>query len=373
MYIRWRQQSLLVGCAVIGLAWMTLPSVCGEEAQEEKIIPVSIAPVTRSAVYQEVRLLGNVLARRFARLSSEVDGLVQKIMVEEGDYVKTGEVLCLIDSTLTELSLLESRSAVVRAEASLNEAERKHLNAVELSRQHVIADTELAALQADVQIQKAELNRLKAGYSRMEELLKRHRIRAPFNGVIVEKITEIGQWVRSGSEVFVLVEIDTVRVEFPVPQVYYNRINSLTDVHIQFDSISGENFQGAIQSRIPLGKRGTRTFPMRIDIENSKHRIAPGMSARVMLKLLEPNSDSLLVPRDAVAMDPDGNEWVVVIKNRRNALAGIRKTPVQTGKLFRDKIEILSGEVSEKDWLIVRGNEILEDDSQVRIMESLDL
>jgi hypothetical protein len=100
---------------------------------------------------------------------------------------------------------------------------------------------------------------------------------------------------------------------------------------------------------------------MRIDIENSQHRMAPGMSARVMLRLSEPNSDSLLVPRDAVAMDPDGNEWVVVIKNRRNDLAGIRKTPVQTGKLFRDKIEIL------------RGNEILEDDSQVRIMESLDL
>ncbi len=331
-------------------------------------MPVSVVKVEIAPVYDEIPLTGSVTARRVARISPRVEGFMLQMLVDEGDEIETGQVLAQLDSVLAKIGLGTTQARLDEAQAELDEAKRRRDEANELLQKKHISPTSFEASQADVKIKLAILSRLRSELEQQREILSRHVVRAPFSGVITKKEVEIGQWVETSTTLFELVEISVLRIDVPVPQSYFDKVEVGTAAAIKFDAFPERVYEASVSIKIPSASASTRTFPIRIEIQNPDAAIAPGMSARVRIRLAS-SGQAKLVERDALIRKPDGSESVWLIEEV-NGQAQAKSIVVKTGRTLRDKVEIISSEIKIGDMVVTRGNEILQQDQKVRIIKA---
>ena len=343
-----------------------LSSVC---LAQDQPIPVSVVVVEMAPVYDEIPLTGSVTARRVSRISPRVEGFVLEMLADEGDQVEAGASLAGLDPVLAEIGLERVKAQVAEANAELSEARRQRDEASELLKKKHISQTSFESRQAEVKIKSAVLSRLQAELRRQGEILDRHAITAPFSGVLTVKQVEVGQWVDTTTTMFELVEIDVLRIDVPVPQIYFPRVSVGTPVSIRFDAYPQRLFDASVTMKIPSGNASTRTFPIRIEMKNQDMLIAPGMSARVRVRL-QASAESKLVSRDALIRKPDGSEAVWLIQEQ-NKVLNAHSVTVTSGRAFRDKLEIVSSEIEVGDRIVTRGNEILQEGQQVRLVSPI--
>ena len=339
-------------------------------AQQQKAKPVSVIRASQAEVHEEIPLTGSVIARRISRISPRVEGFVLEILVDEGDRLNEGDVILKLDPELAKIAVARARASLQEARAVLNEARRQRDEAAELVRKKHISATDHEARIAQVLIQEAALLRLQAELRRQQELLDRHIVYAPFDGVVADKLTELGQWVETSSTLMVIEETKVLRVDVPVPQLYYERLQLGTPVEIRFDAFPGREFGGTVSMKIPSANPSTRTFPVRIDLPNNDDLIASGMSARVIFKLSESRT-ALMVPRDVIVRKPDGSTSVWLVEGQASK-GTVKVVTVQTGKSYRDNVVIIASEITVGDRLVIRGNEILQPGQEVEVISELD-
>ena len=340
---------------------------------DERPAPVNVVKVAKAPLYEEVPLTGSVESKRVSRISPKINGFIAEVLVDEGDEVKAGDPVLHLDPVMAEIEYARVAAQLNEAQAKLNKAERQRDEAAELLKKKNIPATRYESLVSEVKINAAVLERLQTDVRRQKEILERHTVRAPFDGVIGQKLIEAGQWVETGTALFELVEIDVLRIDVPVPQYYFSQIEVGTPVIIQFDAFPDRTMEGAITMKIPVGESSGRTFPVRIEMNNEQRLIAPGMSARVKVRLgTKGESGSLLLPRDAIVKKPDGSSSVWVI-NEQDGSQVAMPVMVQTGRADRKNIEILEGDVHVGDKVVIRGNEILQSGQSVRITREVEL
>jgi RND family efflux transporter MFP subunit len=338
---------------------------------DEKATPVSVVATTVAAVYDEVPLSGSVTARRVSRISPKIEGFVAELLVDEGDEIKSGDALLYLDPVMAKIGLARVQAQLQEAEASLSEAKRQRDEAAELLKKKHTSATNHEARVADVAIKTAVLNRLKAELSQQQETLSRHTVYAPFDGVIASKEIEVGEWVDTGTSLLELVEISILRINVQVPQIYFGQIRKGTAAILKFDAFPERSFDASVTMKIPAGNASTRTFPLRMEIKNEEGIIAPGMSARVRIKL-QREAEAMLLPRDAIVRKPDGSELVwLVVKSGASTIA--RSIQVKTGRAYRDSVEVFSSELLPGTKVVIRGNEILRADQNVKIVSEIKL
>ena len=341
--------------------------------QDNRAVPVKVMRPVTAPVYEELPLTGSVTTRRRSRLSPEVAGLVAKLYVDEGDEVMQGDALLELDRDLAVIDRARAAAQVAEARARLTEALRKQDEAARLVEQKHIPRTRHEAAQAVVAMDRAALERLKKELERQEELVRRHTVSAPFDGVITRKLVEQGEWVKIDTPLFELTEINRLRVNVPVPQFYFGDVQPGAPVRLTFDAYPHRDFPAAVTMKVPVSSETARTFPVRIDIDNGERLVAPGMSVRVVFRLGGAGAgESLLLSRDAVIRKPDGSASVWVVQSDTEGMKA-RQVTVSTGRAYRGSIEITSGDVHAGDHVVVRGNEILRPGQLVEIKEELEL
>lgn len=216
----------IAGLAIVGgyLIATTGPQTQPEESQRPPKM-VATAAITPSDHQVHVRAFGTVTPVRRVEIAPEVTGLIIRHHPNliPGGVLREGDELFAIDPTIMELSAKEATASVRRAETMLAESRRKEAEAQQLSAERVIAQSDLAAIAAEVQIQAAELDRLRATEERIQALLFRHSIRAPFNAIVLNESVEIGQRVNPGFAAATLVGADRfwVNAALPVDQLQW--------------------------------------------------------------------------------------------------------------------------------------------------------
>lgn len=323
-------------------------------------LPVTVVDVILGRMSEEVPLTGTVTPVRKTRISSKQGGIVESLNFDEGDTVNKDEIIARIDNKLAEIELTRTRALYDEARARFKEAERQRDEAAELVNKKNISATTYESRIAEVDINAAIVQRLKADVERQNEILRRHTVYAPFDGVITEKLVEIGQWINTDDPLLELTDMTPLRIEVPVPQYYFSRIRIGTPVRVVFDAMPDRDFEAQISAKVPLGLENARTFPVKIEVDNEDRSLAPGMSARVYLQLDDQaTTQTLLVPRDAIVRHSGGTEtvWVMREQNGQQRAAPIN---VRSGRGSKGLVEILDGNLKAGDRVIVRGNEILQ-------------
>ena len=366
-------QTMAMGQHAVALAFAACAAgvLLGTSADAQQITPVVLGIAELRPMLEELPLTGSVTARRTSHLSPRVDGLVAEVLVDDGDFVNQDQVLVKLDPIISEVQVARASAALQEAQARLDDARRRRDESAELANDKLIASTVYDSAVAEVAINEASLKRLEAELRQQRELLSRHSIRAPFKGVVGRKEVEVGQWVQRGAAVLDIFESHVLRIDVPVPQVYFNRIVVGTPAIIRFDSNPGIAVDAAVNIKIPLSNPAARAFPVRIEVQNSNREWAPGMSARITLLLADGNSSPVLqVHRDALTAEADGRTVVWVVNSHAGEMVATPVT-VQVGRAMGGRVEVLGGKLTAGAQVVIRGNERLRPGQAVRIIDEM--
>ncbi|MFW6094466.1 MAG: efflux RND transporter periplasmic adaptor subunit [Pseudomonadota bacterium] len=326
---------------------------------------MAVAEVEAGPAQRTLELTGSFTARRAARLSPRVSGLVAQVAVDAGDSVSRDDVLVRLDAGLAELAVAEARAVVEERRAALAEARRLLFESQRLGEREVVPETEIEAHRSQVDIAAAALARAEQTLATAQEERVRHVVAAPFGGVVAERLVEVGEWVETGTAVVELVDTDALWLDVRAPQRYWSEIGHDAEVDVSVDAVPGRTFEARVHRRVPVNDADARTFLLRLVVDNEGGLINPGMSARVRFGVVG-NGDVLRVPRDALIRYPDGTTTVWVV-DRDDEVPRAREVAVEVGGYAEDQAEIVDG-LRAGAAVIVRGNEVLRSGERVRVV-----
>jgi membrane fusion protein (multidrug efflux system) len=325
--------------------------------------PVEIAQSGIQPVVQIVTVNGTVTSPQSAILSPSIGGLVERTLVDAGDRVEAGAIVVTLDSELGRLALERAVAEETQARIELDDAKRRLTEAERVGPQRGIAETEIKSLRAEVTRDEAALEAAAAAARQQRAVLRRHEVRAPFNGVVSQRLAQVGEWVNPGDGLVELVATEGLRFDFRVPQTYFAKLNAETRVDLALDAVPDQVIPGRVQSIVPVKDPGARTFLLRVLADESDSlAVTPGMSVRATIRI-DTGREAVVVPRDAVLMHPDGRKtvWVVVGEDGKPV---VHEKRIQAGLEFDGLVEVREGLEAGLD-VVTRGNEALRDGETV--------
>jgi len=380
-------------------------------AQERPPALVVVADAVEQEVTAQRSFVGSVEAVRTSVVESEVEGLVEEYLAEEGMRVEAGAPLAKLRTRLAEIALdaakaeLKLRTEELRelkngsrpeelAQARARFASAKAANdlrqwrlgrAKQLFETNVISEDELKEAQmtarlaeellAEVQeglrlaeagpreekIAQAEakVEAQKAEVARLEDNLARHTIRAPFAGYVVKEHTEVGEWLGKGAAVAEIIALDEVDIVAPVVEDYILGVQVGMDATVTVGAVPGREFQGKVFAIVPGADELARTFPVKVRVKNPEGPLLKaGMFATVHLPV-GGTEKAVLVPKDAIVLGGPSPTVYVVAEGKAVAM------PVQLGTAVGDLVQVKGG-VQGGQKVVVRGNERLQPGQPVR-------
>ena len=278
------------------------------------LVRVSVA--RRKKIQPQRPIIGRLVEVRKVTVASEVTGKIVEMAVEEGTPVIAGKtVLAEVDKVWSELAAKRCR-----AQAQSTAAKLKYEQA-ELERYQQLKDTisesELDSKQVAVDELTAELAVCEATMEVETERVTRSTIVPPFDGVVVAKHAELGGHVSPGTPIVDVVSRGQIDARLMVPESVINLVEVLKNtrhkVPIQIDPL-GEEVRGTVVSATPYGPTASRTFPVRVRLDDQQGRLKIGMSVTAMIAT-GPEREALVVTKDAVLVRPDGaTVWVALPK-----------------------------------------------------------
>jgi RND family efflux transporter MFP subunit len=274
-------------------------------------------------------------------LSAQRTGRVVELPVKEGDAVKAGSLICRLD--LTEESV-QSENALAQSRATYEEAEKNLKRIKELFDKGMLAQQDLDASRRAYEIAKSQYEAAQSDAKVMQDY---SIIRAPFNGVIAKKYTEVGELLLPGKQIVQIVNPDKIYVLATIDEVDVGRLRLGQPVTITVDAFPGEKFFGSVGRISPIvsgGKLETRTADVWIYFNKKDPRLKPGMSADIEI-LITTLHDVLSVPSQCV-VERDNRKQVYVALGRAlkpGATAVAQLRPVEVGETNWSYTEILKG------------------------------
>lgn len=329
-----------------------------------------VEPVEKRLIVSQINVTGTVTSPRTAVLSTAVSGIVAELTIDEGHRVETGDPLLVLDSELAELALERALAEVQQREIAVADARRRFTEAEQIGEQRGIARTQIETLRSEVTSNEAALAAARAAAREQQAIVARHTLRAPFAGVISERLAELGEWVNPGNGLLELVATDNLRFDFRVGQEHFAALTPDTPVEITLDAVPDRSLPGRVDTIVPIKNPGARTFLVRVVAENADAgnalRITPGMSARGKLNV-DSGRNGIAVSRDAILRFPDGRVTVWVVDSGEDVPI-VREQIVRTGFEFDGMVEIKNG-LAVGDLIVVRGNETLQEAQAVTILD----
>jgi len=385
-------------------------------AQPPQNVPVVVARVEQQKLALGQSFVGTVYPARVSDVGSAVDGRVAKLPFVEGQHLAAGQPIAEllrglleiekagavaeldrrrhvlaelkagsrpeeIDQRRASVQGLEAREEYARSrlERLRRLAERGTSTADEL----LDGETEFRQVEADLRSSRAALNLAEAGprseqiaqaaaavaaqeaeVERIDDQLGKHTIRSPFEGWVVGRFTEEGQWLSRGGLVARIAELSRVEVEVQVPELAIASLATGMDVRLEFDAARDQTWIGRVERVVPQADLLSRSFPVKVMLENRIINGQPvlrgGMLARAWLPVGKTGL-ATIVPKDALVLGTGDPLVFVVDPSPSPAPAGtgvVRPVRVSLGATMGGSVEIMSP-IELGSLVVIRGNERL--------------
>jgi len=328
--------------------------------------PVVVEKPETNAEPAVFRFSGTITSKREADLSPRVAGLVSVADAETGFTAKRGDVLVRLDDTLAGIELKEKELALEAALAEKANAVRRLNEAKQLGDAN-FPRTERETRETAFRLSEVAVQQATNAVERQREIVQRHKIIAPFDGVVISKRAEVGEWVQTGNPVLHFVGTSELRLDLEVPQEQRDVVLQTQSVSVYLSRREDQPIPARIEARSPKVNPQTRTFMVRLALDNPPNSIKPGMSAEASFRPASKTSQ-LVISRDAIIRYGDGRTVVWVAQNTNGEyLAKLRE--VELGNTRGNRIEVVSG-LEESELVVVRGNESLQQEQPVQITDA---
>ena len=342
-------------------------------AQQSTLVEVDLIKVEQ--LNQTIPVIGSLRSKKITNIMAAVPGKIDEVLVEEGDFVKKGQLLANIDSnnyqymleiavsnenkanSNYEIAKVETlnnkldldRMTALKNSSSFNKAKFDYLNNLNLI---LISKEKVALSEVKVNSQLKNIANLN---------LKKSQVRALYEGIIEEKLIEVGEFVSTGSKMFQLISNTSLEVLAEVPS--FRTFNLSKGDQVDFSTTDGLKLSGSIRA---IGKREnlkTRTVKLFLDFENSVKKLGRNLVIDENVNIQIPisqNKSSLTIHKDAI-LKREGLSLAYIVKDE---IVEIR--PLKLGEAVGNRFIVYSG-VSEKEYAVIKGNERLRPGQNVSI------
>jgi RND family efflux transporter MFP subunit len=371
-------------------------SIVKQETADLAIPAVSVVHPKLGESKQELVLPGNLQAFINAPIYARTNGYLKKWYADIGTAVKAGQVLADIDAPEQDQQLRQAKASLQQAQASLEQAlaNRQQSKANEeyakvsadrwkqLAAQGVVSsqDNDQKRLQYDAQVAnslaldkaiaaaRSNVAAQEANIGLLEQLQDYRTVRAPFDGVITARNTDIGALINAGNggaaqELFHIAASRQLRVFVNVPEVSSRSAVPGVAAELVLAEYPGRKFHGKLVRTADAMDAASRTLLTEIDVDNSSGELRPGSYAEVHMSL--PGGRALIVPVSSVLFRSEGLR-VGVVQAGKTGNGTVEMTPVTVGKDFGNEIEITSG-ITERDLIIESPSDSLTSGTVVRV------
>lgn len=317
---------------------------------------VRVAKASVESLAPETIVPGTVVSRSDARLAAEVTGRLLEV-ADVGTNASRGDEIAKIEDTVIRLRKDELEAEVERAEARLKYLESEESRYVKLAKSNLAAATKLEETRSDRDVSRGDLRVAKSRLAQVEDQLGRTSIKAPFDGIVVERLMMPGERVDVGKNVVRMVDQQHLEVIARAPLEYYSFVRPGQQLKLRTGSIVTD---GTVRTVVAVGSENTHQFEVRLDIEGNRFPV--GQTLRVSVPTSNAR-EALVVPRDALVLRPEGITLFLVDENKKAS-----QLTVTTGIDAGDRIEVF-GDIKDGDSVIIRGNERLRPGQTVSVME----
>ena len=350
--MRWLKQIVGIGIGLsLAAAWM---SGCGRSESSTKaengknpsrMVQVSVAKVEPSPMKDILLLPGETEAWLDVRVGADMGGRVEWIGPKEGDIVKEGELIAKID-----VSAL--KAALDKAEAALNLAEELYDRRLKLFERKIINQEELDKVLTEWTLAKASFRQAQTEYDR-------GFVKSPVSGLVNHLFVDEGEFIDRGKPLVDLVNVDKIKVNVNVPEMDVRFLKTGQKAMIRVDAFPERETFGTIDFVAYKADPATKTFLVKVVMDNAGRDIRPGMIARVVfLRRIIP--DALSAPLFAL-VDKGGERMLFVEKD-----GVVHARTVSIGVIEGDRVQITKG-LEPGDNLIVTGQKEVEEGMKVQV------
>jgi membrane fusion protein (multidrug efflux system) len=298
---------------------------------------VTVATVTNAMWDRTVSIVGTLFPKDEALVAAQVDGMVEKTLVDFGDRVKGGQELALIDTTTHEANLQAAVGDTARAVATLTNATRSFDRAKELVKAQVSSTAEFDQAKAAFEQGTAELKAAEGKEAVARLALEHSHVIAPFDGGIASREVGRGDYVKIGAPLFRVVNDFVLKFIFGVPERYASYVEKKLPVKFSVDNYPGETFTGSVYLISPQVTTANRTFSVGALVTNTNFKLKANTFARGEL-VIEKAVPTPVAPLPAIVSFAGVTKVFVVDNN--NVAHG---RTVKIGRIQNGVQEILEG------------------------------
>lgn len=368
------RRGLIVAVVVLAVAALAIYSGIRSRAQAE----ARLAHVTRlsavpsvSVVYprdgsagEDIALPGNTQPYIDTPIYARTSGYLKSWYFDIGAHVRKGQLLATIETPELDQQLDQARAQLKNAQANLQLAQITAARWQHLLRTNSVSQQETDQAVSDLASKQALVSSNEANVRRLEQLQAYENIYAPFDGVITQRNTDLGDLIQAGEnspprELFHLSSVSTLRVYIPVPEVYSEAIKTGEKVTLTLDEYPGQKFVGTLVRNSDAIDPATRTLNVEVDVANPDGRLRSGAYVFVHLTV-PPVNGAVTIPSNTLLFRSEGLR-VGVVRNGRAQLV-----PISIGHDYGSSVEVVSG-LKPSDAVIVSPADSLENGQPVEI------
>ncbi|MDJ0577189.1 MAG: efflux RND transporter periplasmic adaptor subunit [Xenococcaceae cyanobacterium MO_234.B1] len=379
--------------------------------------PVEIMALTTGTGNRQVKLLGQVEAGERATLSPQIDGMVQRVLVREGDRVTLGMTVAILDDADPRIALAEAKARLAQEKSNLARLQvgtrpeiiaqrRAELNAAiarELEAQDnlarvtglteegalsqralveartaadaatsekfraeaLLAEAQEGPTKEEIDAQQGLVDAATAAVEQAELGMERTQIKAPFSGIVQSRDVDPGDYVEVNDPVLTLVSDRSLDIFLEIPESLSGQVTPGMRVNLTARPLPNWQQETEITAVVPTADTASRRQLVRVSLDNPPQGLLPGMAIQANLAMPVEKADTFIVPRDALTRR--GDEWLLFAVNNNQA----QQLAVEMVADLGQEVVIANPELEEGQSIVVRGGDGLRDSAAVKVVNSL--
>ncbi len=307
---------------------------------------VEVAEARRARRSRDIKAIGSLQSDESVQLAPEIAGRISAIVFVEGSPVKQGDVLVKLDDALVAAEVAQARARLTLASANNDRARAlsRTGNVTERSRDEATSSFETA--QAELELAQTRLSK--------------HLLRAPFDGIAGVRGVSVGAFVSAGTPIVNIEKIDSLKVDFKVPEIYLRDIKTGQAIEVRVDAFPQRTFAGEVYAINPHVDVNGRALQVRSRLANEDGALRPGLFARIALKE-QSEHEVVLIPESAVL--PRGGETFVFRVEDGKAM----EQRVVLGPRANGEVEVVEG-IAGDATIVTAGQQNLRSGSPVEVV-----
>jgi RND family efflux transporter MFP subunit len=361
----------IVGFLVFGIALTTLLNGCSKKEKisgegGKQIVAVQTTPVMRRNLQEFLSFTGNVEAKHQLNVVPHISGKIARIFVKEGQFVRAGTVIAMLDTELISYQLQQAKAGLAVAKANLHNAELNWKRIQELKKNGSVSDQQFDKMRVGIEAARAQMQQARAAFDMASYQMRVAKMRAPFSGFIGQKFLHEGDIINpmmpGGFGVCTLVDISSVKISTHVSEGNFVKLKPGQLAEIRVDAYPDSVFHGEVTSIVPVADPASRSFKVNIVASNPGYLLKAGMFARLRI-LVARHKNVLAIPIDALHLE-GSKKFAFTIDNNHVA----HKILLKTGILNDRWVEVLNG-LNEGESVVTIGKDILVDGQHVHLAD----